>query len=156
VNIKPLRFDFSKRVALSEVIKMGKRIDEICKLLDELEVNYKLEDETIVARWKTEKWNNLIVNFIFSPNEIWLTIVGWRKFPKLGKKGKTELYKKLLQESWNFNGVKYTLDPDGDIAVAVETADIEITREELARYIKQVLNAADELYDWAPAEVWTD
>lgn len=135
---------------------MGKRIEEITKILDELEVKYELKDETIVALWKTEKWENLVVNFIFSPNEIWLTIVGWQKFPNLSEKDKTEFYKKLLQESWNYNGVKYCLDPDGDVAVAVETADVEITREELSRYVRQVLNAADELHDWVPAKSWTE
>ncbi|MFX1539148.1 MAG: YbjN domain-containing protein, partial [Promethearchaeota archaeon] len=127
---------------------MGKRIEEITQLLDELEVKYELKDETVVALWKTDKWENLVVNFIFSPNEIWLTIVGWRKFPQLSDTDATEFYKKLLQESWNYNGVKYSLDPDGDLAVVVETADMDLTRDELSRYIRQVLNAADEMHDW--------
>ncbi len=130
------------------------RIDQIKELLDELEVKYDVKGETLVALWRTDKWESLVVNFIFSPNEIWLTIVGWRKFPKLSEKDACEFYKKLLQESWNYNGTKYTLDPDGDIAVAVETADVEISKEELQRYIRQVLNASDELHDWAPAETW--
>jgi len=137
-------------------MNMGKRIEEITQLLDELEVRFELKEETIVALWKTEKWENLVVNFIFSPNEIWLTIVGWRKFPELSETDAAEFYKKLLAESWNYNGVKYCLDPDGDLAVVVETADMEISKEELSRYIRQVLNAADEMHDWVPAENWEE
>jgi hypothetical protein len=132
------------------------RIDEITELLDELEIKYELKEKTIVALWRTEKWDNLVVNFIFSQDEVWLTIVGWRKFPKLSEEDACDFYKKLLQESWNYNGLKFTLDPDGDIAVAVETADIEISQDELSRYIRQVLNGADELHDWVPADAWED
>lgn len=135
---------------------MGKRIEEITQLLNELEVKYELKDETIVALWKTDKWENLVVNFIFSPNEIWLTIVGWQKFPQLSEKDTAEFYKKLLQESWNYNGVKYCLDPDGDLAVVVETADMEIEKEELSRYIRQVLNAADEMHNWVSKKAWRE
>lgn len=135
---------------------MGKRIDEISKLLDELDVKYEIKEETIVALWHTDKWENLVINFIFSPNDVWLTIVGWRKFPSLSKKDTAQFCKRLLQESWNWNGIKYTLDPDGDIAVTVETADVEISKEELSRYIRQVLNASDELYDWVPPKAWQD
>ncbi|MFW9831579.1 MAG: YbjN domain-containing protein [Candidatus Thorarchaeota archaeon] len=135
---------------------MGKRIEEITQLLDELEVKYELKDETIVALWKTEKWENLVVNFIFSPNDIWLTIVGWQKFPQLSKGDAAKFYKTLLQESWSYNGVKYCVDPDGDLAVVVETADTEISAEELSRYIRQVLNAADEMHDWVPSKAWKE
>jgi hypothetical protein len=135
---------------------MGKRIEEITQLLDELEVKYELKDETVVALWKTDKWENLVVNFIWSPNEVWLTIVGWQKFPQLSDADATEFYKKLLQESWNFNGTKFCLDPDGDLAVVVETADVDLTRDELSRYIRQVLNAADEMHDWVPTKAWVD
>ena len=135
---------------------MGKRIEEITQLLDELEVKYELKDETVVALWKTDKWENLVVNFIFSPNEIWLTIVGWRKFPKLSNTDATNFYKKLLQESWNYNGTKFCLDPDGDLAVVVETADMDLTRDELSRYIRQVLNAADEMHDFVSSEAWKE
>ncbi|MFW9935879.1 MAG: YbjN domain-containing protein [Promethearchaeota archaeon] len=135
---------------------MGKRIEQIAGLLDELEVKYELKDETLVALWKTDKWENLVVNFIFSPNDVWLTIVGWRKFPQLSNKETTEFYKKLLQEAWQWNGIKFCLDPDGDIAVVVETADTEINAEELSRYIRQVLNAADELHDWVKQKAWEE
>ncbi len=135
---------------------MGKRIEEITQLLDELEVKYELKDETVVALWKTDKWENLVVNFIFSPNEIWLTIVGWRKFPQLSDTDATNFYKKLLQESWNYNGTKFCLDPDGDLAVVVETADMDLTRDELSRYIRQVLNAADEMHDFVSSEAWKE
>jgi hypothetical protein len=135
---------------------MAKRIEEIAQLLDELEVRYELKDETLVALWKTDKWENLVINFIFSPNQIWLTIVGWRKFPKLSEKETTTFYKKLLQEAWSWNGIKFCLDPDGDIAVVVETADTEIDAEELSRYIRQVLNAADELHDWVKKKAWEE
>ena len=135
---------------------MGKRIKEITQLLDELEVKYELKDETVVALWKTDKWENLVVNFIFSPNEIWLTIVGWRKFPQLSDTDATNFYKKLLQESWNYNGTKFCLDPDGDLAVVVETADMDLTRDELSRYIRQVLNAADEMHDFVSSEAWKE
>ena len=135
---------------------MGKRIEEITQLLDELEVKYELKDETVVALWKTDKWENLVVNFIFSPNEIWLTIVGWRKFPQLSDTDATNFYKKLLQESWNYNGTKFCLDPDGDLAVVVETADMDLTRDELSRFIRQVLNAADEMHDFVSSEAWKE
>jgi hypothetical protein len=140
----------------SEATQMGKRINEITELLDELEVRYELKDETIVALWKTDKWENLVINFIFSPNDIWLTIVGWQKFPNLSKNDSTEFYQRLLQEAWNFNGTKFCLDPDGDLAVVVETADTEISAEELSRYIRQVLNAADEMFDWVPKKAWKE
>ncbi len=135
---------------------MGKRIEEITQLLDELEVKYELKDETIVALWNTDKWKDLVVNFLFSPNDIWLTVVGWRKFPNLSKANSAKFVKKLLQESWNYNGTKFCLDPDGDLAVVVETADTDLTIEELSRYIRQVLNAADEMHDWVPAEAWSE
>jgi hypothetical protein len=130
------------------------RIDDITKLLDELQVKYELKEKTIVAVWRTEKWDDLVLNFIFSPNDVWLTIVGWRKFPKVSGKDACNLYKKLLTESWEFNGLKFTLDPDGDIAITVETADAEIASKELQRYIRQVLKGADELHGWVPASAW--
>ena len=130
------------------------RINDIAALLDELQIKYEVRDQTIVAMWRTEKWDDLVLNFIFSSNEVWLTIVGWRKFPKLSGKDASNLYKKLLAESWNFNGAKLCLDPDGDIAIAVETADTEIAAEELQRYIRQVLKCADELHDWVPVAAW--
>lgn len=140
-------------VEVSEERRMT-RIDDIAGLLDDLHIKYERRDQTIVAIWRTEKWDDLVLNFIFSSNEVWLTIVGWRKFPKLSGKDACNLYKRLLAESWSFNGLKFTLDPDGDIAIAVETADTEITAEELQRYIRQVLKGADELHDWVPAAAW--
>jgi hypothetical protein len=135
---------------------MGKRIEEIIKLLDELEVRYELKDETVVALWKTDKWENLVINFIMSPNDVWLTIVGWQKFPKLSAKDTTAFYMKLLQEAWSWNGIKFCLDPDGDLAVVVETADTDLTAEEFSRYIRQVLNAADEMHGWVPKKAWKE
>ena len=130
------------------------RIDDIARMLDELRIKYEMRDQTIVAIWRTEKWEDFVLNFIFSSNEVWLTIVGWRKFPKVAGKDACDLYKKLLMESWNWNGAKVCLDPDGDIAVAVETADVEIGADELQRYIRQVLICADELHGWVPASAW--
>lgn len=130
------------------------RIDDIARLLDDLKIKYEKRNQTIVAIWRTEKWDDLVLNFIFSSNEVWLTVVGWRKFPKLSDKDACNLYKKLLKESWNWNGAKVCLDPDGDIAIAVETADTEIAPEELQRYIRQILSCADELHAWVPASAW--
>jgi hypothetical protein len=130
------------------------RINDIAMLLDDLKIKYEMREQTIVAIWRTEKWEDLVLNFIFSANDVWLTIVGWRKFPKLPSKDACNLYKRLLAESWNWNGAKVCLDPDGDIAIAVETADTEIGAPELQRYIRQVLSCADELYGWVPASAW--
>lgn len=40
------------------------------------------------------------------------------------------------------------IDDDKDVAIAIETADTDLTTEEIQRYIKQVLRASNEIADW--------
>ncbi len=137
-------------------------IEEVQKLLDQLEIKYTPKtDRLIQSRWRTDKWEKMLINFVLSEKMNWLTVVGYPIDPLCGdsplnltkREGVTEakrneLYEKLLYESWLYNGVKYTLDDERDVAIAIETADTDLTTDELQRYINQVLRAADELMDW--------
>jgi hypothetical protein len=137
-------------------------VEEVQGLLDQLEIKYTPKDERLVqSRWRTDKWEKMLINFVLSEKKNWLTVVGYPIDPKCGdaplnlskREGvsdakRFELYEKLLYESWLYNGVKYTLDGERDVAIAIETADTDLTPDELKRYINQVLRAADELMDW--------
>jgi hypothetical protein len=137
-------------------------IKEISKLLGKLDIKYaEKSDKLIKSSWRTDKWEQMLINFVLSKNAKWLTVVGYPLDPKCGgeplnlykREGMTEeqrhkLHEKLLYESWLYNGVKYTIDDQKDIAIAIETADTDLNPEELKRYINQVLRAADEIMDW--------
>lgn len=137
-------------------------VAEIEKLLKALDIKYTIKSDRLVkSGWRTDRWEDLLINFVISKNAKWLTIVGYPMDPKCGGKplnpfkreGMTEekrcqFFQKLLYESWLYNGCKYTIDDDKDIAIAIETADTDLTTEEIQRYIKQVLRASNEIADW--------
>ncbi len=137
-------------------------IGEISNLLDQLEIKYTQKDDRLIkSNWRTDKWEQMLINFVISKNAKWLTVVGYPMDPKCGgeplnlykREGMTDdkrhqLHEKLLYESWLYNGVKYTIDDSKDVAIAMETADTDLNADELKRYINQVLRAADEITDW--------
>ena len=126
------------------------RIESVAKLLDQLGIKYRIKEKTILSMWRTDKWSDFPITFTFTPNEVWLMLIGWRKMPDMSPEERCKLFRKMLEESYNYNGAKYGIDKDGDITITVETADTDLTANELQRYVRVLLQAADELWDWLP------
>jgi len=124
------------------------RLDQIMELLDELDVKYKrVNDEMLSMIWETEKISDLKVQIIAPEDSVWMYIVAPFRMPNMSPEQKNKLYFKMLRENWERNGVKFSIDKDGDIVVSAEVADVDLEPDELRRHISIVLSGADWLWE---------
>jgi len=124
------------------------RLDEISALLDELGIKYEwVNDEKLLMIWETGKIRDLKVQILAPEGSVWMYVVAPFKMPEMSVEEKNELYFKLLRENWDRNGVKFSIDEDGDIMVSAEVADFDLEADELQRHINIVLSASDWLWD---------
>lgn len=134
------------------VILMG-LLDTARARLDELGINYETRGDIISMTWETDHFDNLVVNIMVSPNDVWLYIIAqFTSFFEIADESKRlqfayEMHKKNFER----NGVKFGIDPNDNIVVLTETNDTDLTADELRQFISSVLNACDILYELYPS-----
>lgn len=123
-------------------------IDKVASLLDRAGLKYVRQKDAIVMHWETDYFSDLTVVVLTSPDEKWLFIVAWlAHVSEIPEESRLSLFHTLLKENFRQNGIKYGVDDDDTLFVSVETADTDLTTEEIKRYILLLVNACDKFIE---------
>ncbi|MHA2187136.1 MAG: hypothetical protein ACW99V_02725 [Candidatus Thorarchaeota archaeon] len=148
---------------LDEVLTLGV-LDHIRSLLDEIEINYTLEDKALKMLWKTDHFgvdydgdgiddsDPLKIRIVTNNDESWVYIVApFQNFQQVSEEHRAKFAYDMLRESWKANGVKFAIDDDDDIIVIAETNDTDLNAEEIRSLVRNVVSACDRLWSIFPA-----
>ncbi|MHA1902328.1 MAG: hypothetical protein ACXADL_02955 [Candidatus Thorarchaeota archaeon] len=148
---------------LDEVLTLGV-LDHISSLLDEIEINYTLEDKALKMLWKTDHFgvdydgdgiddsDPLKIRIVTNNDESWVYIVApFQNFQQVSEEHRAKFAYDMLRESWKANGVKFAIDDDDDIIVIAETNDTDLNAEEIRSLVRNVVSACDRLWSIFPA-----
>jgi len=123
-------------------------LDKVASLLDEAGFKYVKQKDAIVMRWETDYFSELTVVVLTSPDESWLFIVAWlTNVSDIPEESRLPLFYALLKENFRQNGIKYGVDNDDVVFVSVETADTDLTSEEIKHYVLLLVNACDKFME---------
>ncbi|MBS7287809.1 MAG: YbjN domain-containing protein [Candidatus Freyarchaeota archaeon] len=123
-------------------------LDKVASLLDEAGLKYVKQKDAIVMHWETEYFSDLTVVILTPPDESWLFIVAWlTEVSNIPEEARSQLFYNLLKENFRQNGIKYGVDNDDTLFVSVETADTDMTSEEVKRYVLLLVNACDKFVE---------
>ncbi|MHA1949079.1 MAG: hypothetical protein ACXAAO_09570 [Candidatus Thorarchaeota archaeon] len=135
---------------LIEVLNLS-IIKHIMGLLEEVEINYTVEDNVLRMHWKTDHFEDLKIKIVTNKDESWAYIVApFTNFYEVEESKRMKLAYDMLKESWKANGVKFAIDEDDDIIVIAETNDTDLTADEVRTLVGHVVHACDSLYDIYP------
>lgn len=123
-------------------------LDKVAGLLDKAGFKYVKQKDAIVMHWETDYFSDLAVVILTPPDESWLFIVAWLKeVSNIPEEARPRLFYNLLKENFRQNGIKYGVDNDDTLFVSVETADTDLTSEEVKRYVLLLVNACDKFVE---------
>ena len=126
-------------------------IDHVAGLLDQVDIKYSREGETLLMRWKTDHFEDLKVRIIANADESWLYIVApFTSINQIDDSKKQKFFYDMLRQSWNANGVKFAVDDDDDIVIIAETNDTDLTGDEIRTLVGHVVHACDVLWEIYP------
>ncbi len=119
-------------------------LDKIAGLLDESGLKYVKKKDAILMHWETDYFSDLKVGILTSPDEKWVFIMAWfMDLSEIPEGDRLELFYNLLRENFRQNGVKYGVDDDDTLFVSIETADTNLTADEIQNYVLSLVNACD-------------
>nr|MDO8063139.1 YbjN domain-containing protein [Candidatus Freyrarchaeum guaymaensis] len=119
-------------------------LEDVARLLDEAGLEYVKEDGFILMEWETRRFSDLKVGIATSPDEDWLFIIAWLlDLSEVSREEWPSLFYSLLRENYAQNGVKYGIDDEDVVFASIETADTDLTVEEIRNYIFSLLEACD-------------
>ncbi len=132
-------------------------LEKVAGLLDEAGLKYLKKEDAIVMHWETEYFSDLTVVVLISPDESWLFIVSWlAPISDIPEASRSQLFYNLLKENFRQNGIKYGLDDEDTLFVSIEIANVNLTSEEVKRYVLLVVNACDKFVELYRGEAKED
>ena len=125
-------------------------IDDIQKILDELELHYTRSEDALDLRWKTEYYEDLRLRIVTNEDASWLYIIArFTSFLDVQESMRLDFALEMLKASWLYNGIKFAISFENDVVVVAQTNDTDMTSEELSTLVNNVVHGADVLWQIA-------